>query len=77
MTSTLGGERREVRCPWCEGSGRFQSGHDAQEVGPVDPLGADSASPSDTQRADPARPADPRGAASGNPQGTDGPDPQP
>ena len=31
VTSTLGGEPHELRCPWCEGSGRFQPGRDAQE----------------------------------------------
>jgi DnaJ-class molecular chaperone len=30
VTSTLGGERHEVICPWCEGTGRFVPGHDAQ-----------------------------------------------
>jgi DnaJ-class molecular chaperone len=30
LTSTLGGTPHEVECPWCEGSGRFQQGHDAQ-----------------------------------------------
>jgi DnaJ-class molecular chaperone len=30
VLSTLGGEPQEVTCPWCEGSGRFQPGHDAQ-----------------------------------------------
>ena len=30
VISTLGGERHEVPCPWCEGSGRFIAGHDAQ-----------------------------------------------
>jgi DnaJ-class molecular chaperone len=31
VISNLGGERREVTCPWCEGSGQFKPGHDAQE----------------------------------------------
>jgi DnaJ-class molecular chaperone len=30
VLSTLGGEPQQVTCPWCEGSGRFQPGHDAQ-----------------------------------------------
>jgi DnaJ-class molecular chaperone len=30
VISTLGGERHDVTCPWCEGSGRFIPGHDAQ-----------------------------------------------
>ena len=34
VISNLGGERREVTCPWCEGSGQFKTGHDAQEHSP-------------------------------------------
>jgi DnaJ-class molecular chaperone len=30
LISGLGGTPHEVTCPWCEGSGRFQAGHDAQ-----------------------------------------------
>jgi DnaJ-class molecular chaperone len=30
VVSNLGGERSEVTCPWCEGTGRFQRDHDAQ-----------------------------------------------
>ena len=30
VISALGGEPREVDCPWCEGSGRFIPEHDAQ-----------------------------------------------
>jgi DnaJ-class molecular chaperone len=30
VISSLGGERREVTCPWCEGTGRTIPGHDAQ-----------------------------------------------
>ena len=30
VISNLGGEPREVDCPWCEGSGVFAPGHDAQ-----------------------------------------------
>ena len=34
LTSNKGGTPHEVRCPWCEGSGRFIAEHDAQAVGP-------------------------------------------
>jgi DnaJ-class molecular chaperone len=30
VISTLGGEPRKVTCPWCDGTGRFMPGHDAQ-----------------------------------------------
>jgi len=30
VISTLGGSPQPVTCPWCEGSGRFMAGHDAQ-----------------------------------------------
>lgn len=30
LTSGLGGTPHEVVCPWCEGSGTFVAGHDAQ-----------------------------------------------
>ena len=30
VLSSLGGTPREVTCPWCEGSGTFKPGHDAQ-----------------------------------------------
>jgi DnaJ-class molecular chaperone len=30
VISMLGGERREVTCPWCEGEGTFRAEHDAQ-----------------------------------------------
>ena len=30
IVSTLGGSPSTVTCPWCEGTGRFQPGHDAQ-----------------------------------------------
>jgi DnaJ-class molecular chaperone len=32
LTSNLGGEPHEVDCPWCEGSGRFEPGHHAQQA---------------------------------------------
>ena len=33
MISGLGGEPREVTCPWCRGSGEFQPEANAQEIG--------------------------------------------
>ena len=30
VISGLGGTPQSVTCPWCEGSGRVQPGHDAQ-----------------------------------------------
>ena len=30
LISTLGGEPSTVTCPWCDGTGRFIPGHDAQ-----------------------------------------------
>ena len=30
VISNLGGSPSEVTCPWCEGTGRFIPGHDAQ-----------------------------------------------
>jgi DnaJ-class molecular chaperone len=30
VTSGLGGEPKPVPCPWCDGTGRFIPGHDAQ-----------------------------------------------
>jgi DnaJ-class molecular chaperone len=33
VISTEGGESRRVRCPWCDGTGRFIPGHDAQAAG--------------------------------------------
>jgi DnaJ-class molecular chaperone len=36
LTSGLGGSPHEVTCPWCGGSGTFQSGRNAQEGGPAD-----------------------------------------
>jgi DnaJ-class molecular chaperone len=37
VVSALGGERTEVTCPWCEGSGRWLADHDAQaRAGPAE-----------------------------------------
>ena len=30
VISGLGGTPQAVTCPWCEGTGRYQAGHDAQ-----------------------------------------------
>jgi DnaJ-class molecular chaperone len=30
VISNQGGTPHEVQCPWCEGTGRFVPGHDAQ-----------------------------------------------
>lgn len=30
VSSNLGGSPSQVTCPWCEGTGRFIPGHDAQ-----------------------------------------------
>lgn len=30
VISGLGGTPQEITCPWCEGSGVFTAGHDAQ-----------------------------------------------
>jgi DnaJ-class molecular chaperone len=30
VISNLGGSPSTLQCPWCEGSGRFIAGHDAQ-----------------------------------------------
>ncbi|HZB77352.1 MAG TPA: hypothetical protein VE526_14065 [Solirubrobacteraceae bacterium] len=30
VISNKGGTPHEVECPWCEGTGRFEPGHDAQ-----------------------------------------------
>jgi DnaJ-class molecular chaperone len=30
VISNLGGSPSEIECPWCEGTGRFIPGHDAQ-----------------------------------------------
>jgi DnaJ-class molecular chaperone len=31
VSSNLGGTAHEVVCPWCDGTGAFQPGRDAQE----------------------------------------------
>jgi hypothetical protein len=33
VISGLGGEPREVTCPWCRGTGEFQPEANAQETG--------------------------------------------
>jgi DnaJ-class molecular chaperone len=33
VRSSLGGKPHDVTCPWCEGTGRFIPGHDAQAAG--------------------------------------------
>ena len=33
VISNQGGSPHAVTCPWCEGSGRFTAGHDAQQAG--------------------------------------------
>jgi DnaJ-class molecular chaperone len=30
LISGLNGEEHRVRCPWCDGTGRFDAAHDAQ-----------------------------------------------
>ena len=30
VISNKGGSPHDERCPWCDGTGRFQPGHDAQ-----------------------------------------------
>jgi DnaJ-class molecular chaperone len=40
VSSSLGGEPHEVTCPWCDGTGRFQPGHDAQAAGGEEKQGA-------------------------------------
>ena len=36
VSSSLGGDPHQVTCPWCEGSGRFIPGHDAQAAQAAD-----------------------------------------
>jgi DnaJ-class molecular chaperone len=40
VVSNLGGEGKQVPCPWCEGSGVRLTGHDAQARWRVEPVGA-------------------------------------
>jgi DnaJ-class molecular chaperone len=40
VVSNLGGEPRQVPCPWCEGSGVRLTGHDAQARWRVAAVGA-------------------------------------
>ena len=37
VVSNLGGSPQQVPCPWCDGSGRFIPGHDAQAARRPDP----------------------------------------
>ncbi len=39
VISGLGGTPHEVTCPWCGGSGQFESGRDAQQA-PAENLGS-------------------------------------
>jgi hypothetical protein len=43
LTSNQGGTPHAVKCPWCEGTGRFQPGHDAQAAGAEADASDDSA----------------------------------
>lgn len=52
VISNLGGDPREVTCPWCEGSGQFKAQHDAQEQAPIDARAAGH-----SPRTEPAEPA--------------------
>ena len=36
VVSNLGGTAHDVVCPWCDGTGRFQPGRDAQASGPAE-----------------------------------------
>ena len=36
VVSGLGGTPHRVRCPWCDGSGRYDPAHDAQAAGGVE-----------------------------------------
>ena len=42
VISNLGGSPSQVQCPWCEGTGRFIPGHDAQARWQTDAAAADS-----------------------------------
>jgi DnaJ-class molecular chaperone len=37
VVSNLGGSPQQVPCPWCDGTGRFIPGHDAQAARRSDP----------------------------------------
>jgi hypothetical protein len=32
VISGLGGSQHQVKCPWCDGTGAFQPGRDAQQT---------------------------------------------
>jgi DnaJ-class molecular chaperone len=36
LTSNLGGTPHEVPCPWCDGTGTVEPGHDAQAGPPAE-----------------------------------------
>jgi hypothetical protein len=40
VISGLNGSPHEVRCPWCDGTGKFQPGADAQQQGPAEKAAA-------------------------------------
>ena len=44
LISNRGGTPHEVPCPWCDGTGRFQPGHDAQRRDPAQAGGGDAVS---------------------------------
>jgi hypothetical protein len=59
VISRLGGTESTVRCPWCEGTGEWRPGIDAQAHWRAEggtPSGATAGTPADP---DPATPADP------------------
>jgi DnaJ-class molecular chaperone len=35
VVSNLGGEPHDLPCPWCDGTGEFLPGHDAQAAHPA------------------------------------------
>jgi DnaJ-class molecular chaperone len=39
VISNLGGSPQDVPCPWCDGTGRFIPGHDAQAAHRGEPAG--------------------------------------
>jgi hypothetical protein len=43
LTSNKGGAPHAVSCPWCDGTGRFQPGRDAQAAAGTDAAGTAAA----------------------------------